>query len=175
MSLKKQGVFRHFQGEKLPNRHLCLGARCVSRFFPAFFTLLGKNYPPGLMCARCGMVQRSNRHRGPAENACFSRHFVKRGWPPLSDLHTQRVKGLSSFYLVHLRPRRATRFRGNNALLKDRPQVPDRGARQQRSGSLSQTPRRQRGETTGLPRSLPVALWVRPRLFAGGAPSAPDD
>ena len=31
------------------------------------------------------------------------------------------------------------------------------------------------GRTTGLPRSLPVAVWVRPRLFAGGTASASDD
>ena len=31
------------------------------------------------------------------------------------------------------------------------------------------------GETTGLPRSVRVTVWVRSRLFAGGAISAPDD
>jgi hypothetical protein len=30
-------------------------------------------------------------------------------------------------------------------------------------------------KTTGLPRSVAIAVWGRPRLFAGGAPSAPAD
>jgi hypothetical protein len=31
------------------------------------------------------------------------------------------------------------------------------------------------GETTGLPRSATVTVWVRPRLFAGGASTAPEE
>jgi hypothetical protein len=31
------------------------------------------------------------------------------------------------------------------------------------------------GETTGLPRSVAVTVWVRSRLFAGGAPAAPEE
>jgi hypothetical protein len=31
------------------------------------------------------------------------------------------------------------------------------------------------GETTGLPRSAAVTVWVRPRFFAGGATTAPEE
>src|SRR5438270_7908146 len=39
--------------------------------------------------------------------------------------------------------------------------------------AVPRDPEGSRGETTGLPRSVLVAVWVRSRLFAGGAASAP--
>jgi len=41
--------------------------------------------------------------------------------------------------------------------------------------AVPRDPEGSRGETTGLPRSVLVAVWVRSRLFAGGAASAPGD